>query len=69
MHPKLKTHQKGERDSSVDAGSVIVVDDIYENDIPFVSRHKGLLTIGQLLIILYVLKQKEYRFHKYHLQQ
>ena len=46
MYPKLKTHQKGERDSSVDAGSVIVVDDIYENDIPFVSRHKGLLTIG-----------------------
>jgi Fe(3+) dicitrate transport protein len=45
MYPKLKTHQKGERSSS-DAGSPIVVDDIFENDIPFVPRHKGLVTIG-----------------------
>ena len=45
MYPKLKTHQKGER-SSDDAGSPIIVDDIYENDIPFVPRHKGLVTIG-----------------------
>ena len=45
MYPKLKTHQKGER-SSDDAGSVVIVDDIYENDIPFVPRHKGLITVG-----------------------
>jgi len=45
MYPKLKTHQKGER-SSDDAGSVTIVDDIYENDIPFIPRHKGLLTVG-----------------------
>ena len=45
MYPKLKTHQKGERASS-DAGTPIVVDDVFENDIPFVSRHKGLVTIG-----------------------
>jgi len=45
MYPKLKTHQKGER-SSDDPGSVLLVDDIYENDIPFVSRHKGLITLG-----------------------
>ena len=45
MYPKLKTHQLGER-SSDDAGAVTIVDDIYENDIPFVPRHKGLLTVG-----------------------
>ena len=45
MYPKLKTHQKGER-SSDDAGNPVIVDDIYENDIPFVPRHKGLLTVG-----------------------
>ena len=44
-YPKLKTHQLGER-SSDDAGAVTIVDDIYENDIPFVPRHKGLLTVG-----------------------
>ena len=46
MYPKLKTHQKGERNTGNDAGTVVVVDDIYENDIPFVPRHKGLLTLG-----------------------
>ena len=45
MYPKLKTHQKGERSGS-DAGTPIIVDDIYENDIPFVPRHKGLVTVG-----------------------
>ena len=45
MYPKLKTHQKGER-SDDDAGSPIIVDDVYENDIPFVPRYKGLLTLG-----------------------
>lgn len=44
--PKLKTHQLGERDISNDGSGVVVVDDVYENDIPFVSRHKGLLTVG-----------------------
>ena len=45
MYPKLKTHQLGER-SDDDAGSPVIVDDIYENDIPFVPRHKGLVTVG-----------------------
>ncbi len=45
MYPKLKTHQLGER-SSDDAGTVVIVDDVYENDIPFVPRHKGLITLG-----------------------
>ena len=44
--PKLKTHQLGERNTSNDGSGVVVVDDVYENDIPFVSRHKGLLTVG-----------------------
>ena len=45
MYPKLKTHQLGER-SDDDAGTVTIVDDVYENDIPFVPRHKGLVTLG-----------------------
>ncbi len=45
MYPKLKTHQKGERSSS-DAGAPVIVDDVYENDTPFVPRHKGLVSIG-----------------------
>ena len=45
IYPKLKTHQKGER-SDDDPGSPVIVDDIYENDVPFVPRHKGLLTVG-----------------------
>ena len=45
IYPKLKTHQKGERSSS-DPGSPMIIDDIYENDIPFIPRHKAVLTIG-----------------------
>ena len=41
----MKTHQKGERSSS-DPGSPMIIDDIYENDIPFIPRHKAILTIG-----------------------
>ena len=44
-YAKLKTHQKGERSSS-DAGTPMVIDDIYENDIPFIPRYKGLLLVG-----------------------